>query len=162
MTDKLRHVWPLFAFLVSGALLAGAHAFETFGHMAPCAMCLQQREVHWWILGFAAALFVILRFRPGWARLIAAALGIAFLVSVYSAGHHVLVENHILPATCETSHNIDANSLRFDVHATFTAPRCDVPAWSMFGITMAGYNGLISLAMALFSFAVALAPTKKA
>jgi disulfide bond formation protein DsbB len=116
--------------------------------------------VHWWILGLALVLFALLRFRPDMARLAAGALFIGFAVSVYFAGRHVGVEHHWIPAQCETA-KFDPNSLRFDVHATVTMPRCDVPAWSMFGITMAGYNALISLVMALASLIIALTPSRK-
>lgn len=160
MIMTFRPIWPLVALLVSAALLAGAHAFETFGHMAPCVMCLQQREVHWWILGLAAAAFIAVRLRPNWARPAAFVLGLAFLVSVFFAGRHVAVEQHWIPAQCEAG-KIDPNALRFDVHATITMPRCDVPAWSMFAITMAGYNALISLAMVTLSFVLAFAPMRK-
>jgi disulfide bond formation protein DsbB len=40
-------------------------------------------------------------------------------------------------------------------------PHCDIPAWTMFGVSMAGYNALISLALALASFVVASAPERK-
>ena len=160
MITPLRPIWPLIALLVSAALLAGAHAFETFGHMAPCVMCLQQRVVHWWILGLAAAAFVVVRVRPNWARPVAFVIGLAFLVSVYFAGRHVAVEHHWIAAQCEAV-KFDPNALRFDPHATIAMPRCDVPAWSMFGITMAGYNALISLAMVILSFVIAFARTRK-
>ena len=160
MIISLRPLWSLVALLVSAALLGGAHAFETFGHMAPCVMCLQQRDVHWGIIGLAAAAFIAVRLQPVWARPAAFVIGLAFLVSVYFAGRHVAVEQHWIPAQCEAG-KFDPNALRFDVHASFSAPRCDVPAWSMFGITMAGYNGLISLAMAILSFVIAFAPMRK-
>ena len=159
MMDRLRPLWPLYALLVSGALLAGAHAFETFGHMAPCAMCLQQREVHWWILGFAALALIAVRVRPQTQRLAAGALGVAFLVSAYFAARHVAVEHHWIPAQCEAT-SFNAHDLSFDMNAPLVAPHCDVPAWMMFGVSMAGYNALISLAAALLSFTVALAPAK--
>ena len=38
--------WPFFALLASAAMLAVAHGFETFGHLAPCHLCLKQREGH--------------------------------------------------------------------------------------------------------------------
>ena len=44
--------------LASAAMLATAHAFQTFGHLAPCTLCLKQREVYWVVLTiclFAAA-----------------------------------------------------------------------------------------------------------
>lgn len=52
--------WPLVAAMVSGAILAGAYAFEIFGGLAPCPLCIAQRWVHIWIIlagvaGFIAA-----------------------------------------------------------------------------------------------------------
>ena len=156
---SVRPNWPLVAFAGSAALLAGAHAFETFGAMAPCALCLQQREVHWGIATLAVLGFVAVRFRPSLAGLIAALLGLAFLVSVAAAARHVAVEEHWIVAQCETTPRL--GNLTFGADATFTQPHCDVAAWRMFGISMAGYNALISLALAAMSFLVALAPPRK-
>ena len=50
MTNLLRPFldrWRLCALLASAAMLATAHAFETFGGLAPCQLCLRQREVYW-------------------------------------------------------------------------------------------------------------------
>ena len=44
---SLRTAWPVLAALASAAMLAAAHAFETFGGYAPCMLCLRQREVYW-------------------------------------------------------------------------------------------------------------------
>ena len=63
MTGALRPFlarWPLVAALVSAAMLAIAHAFERFGGLAPCTLCLRQREVYWvalavGLVGFALA-----------------------------------------------------------------------------------------------------------
>ena len=46
--------WRLFALLASVAMLATAHAFETFGGLAPCELCLKQRTVYWVAGEFAA------------------------------------------------------------------------------------------------------------
>jgi disulfide bond formation protein DsbB len=48
-----------------------------------------------------------------------------------------------------------------DFEGRFEVPKCDQITWSMFGVSMAGYNALISLAMALASFAVAILPERK-
>ena len=37
--------------LVSASRIVGAHAFERLGGMAPCLLCLDQREAHWTALG---------------------------------------------------------------------------------------------------------------
>ena len=50
--------WRMCAVLVSAAMLAIAHGFETFGGLAPCLLCLKQREVYWVALGLAAVFMV--------------------------------------------------------------------------------------------------------
>ena len=52
-------------------------------------------------------------------------------------------------------------SLVFDVNAKLDVPHCDAPAWTMLGVSMAGYNALISVAMAIASAFVAFAPDRK-
>ena len=53
----LRH-WPALAFVTSAAMLAIAHAFETLGHLAPCTLCLYERQVYWLALPVAALAFI--------------------------------------------------------------------------------------------------------
>jgi disulfide bond formation protein DsbB len=153
--------WPFFTLLLSGAMLAAAHAFESFGGLAPCPLCLDQREWHWGVVGVSVAAIVLLRFRLGFARLADAALGLVLLGAAGMAAYHVAVEHHLIIAQCDA--RIDPNqNLTFDIEGTFEAPKCDEPAWMMFGISMAGYNALLSLIVALKSFALALWPTKAA
>jgi disulfide bond formation protein DsbB len=154
----LRPYWPLVALVASGALLAAAHAFERFGGLAPCALCLDQREWHWGVVGSAALGFVVLRFRPGLSRWVAAVLGLVLLGSFAMASYHVAVEQHWVSAQCEA----DPGGLSaFDVSAPLVVPSCDTPAWTMFAISMAGYNALISLALALASFVIAFTPAPR-
>jgi len=156
LVDPLRPRWPLVALIVSAALLAGAHAFETFGHLAPCPMCLSQREWHWGIV--AIALLALVTRKD--ARAAAFVLALAYLGSFAMAAWHVAVEQHWVIAQCETGPG--GGSLVFDINAAVDIPHCDTPAWTMLGISMAGYNGLISLGMALVSAIVALMPERKA
>ncbi|MBS0384172.1 MAG: disulfide bond formation protein B [Proteobacteria bacterium] len=152
--DALRSRWPLAALVVSAALLAGAHAFETFGHLAPCPMCLAQREWHWGIV--AIALLALIARRQ--ARTVAFILALAYLGSFAMAAWHVAVEQHWVAAQCETG---PGGSLVFDLNAKLDIPHCDTPAWTMFGVSMAGYNALISLGMAVLSAVFAFAPMGK-
>jgi disulfide bond formation protein DsbB len=83
------------------------------------------------------------------------------LVLLGSAGmgaYHVAVEQHWVTAQCEAD---AVGNLTFDPNAEVVAPSCDEIAWSLFGISMAGYNALISLLLALASFAVAWTPERK-
>ena len=95
MTNVLRPFldrWRLVAVLVAAAMLATAHAFETFGGYAPCTLCLRQREVYWAILGLGAASMVLVRLPggPRWREATCWVLALVFLagcaVAVYHAG----------------------------------------------------------------------------
>ena len=154
MLDALGPRWPLVALLMSGALLAGAHGFETFGHLPPCPMCLAQREWHW---GVVAIALLALGARQE-ARAAAFILALAYLGSFAMAAWHVAVEQHWVAAQCETG---PGGSLVFDVNAKLDVPHCDTPAWTMLGVSMAGYNALISMAMTIASAFVAFAPDRK-
>lgn len=157
MLDRARPLWPAIALMVSAALLAGAHAFETFGHMAPCQMCLAQREWHWGIVALAIAAFLHIRRRPEQARWAAFLIALAFIGSFAMAAKHTAVELHWIPETCEFE-NTGPISFRAPVGPVV---RCDTPQWNLFGLTMANYNALISLAMALLSGLIAFAPERK-
>ncbi len=157
MLASVRPYWPLLTALASGAMLATAHAFERFGGLAPCALCLDQREWHWGVAAVSLAAFSLLRFRPDWARFAAGAVGLTLLGSAGMAFYHVAVEQHWIVAQCE----IDTSDLTIDFGAPINAIPCDAIAWQMFGVSMAGWNGIVSLLLAIASFAVALYPERK-
>jgi disulfide bond formation protein DsbB len=136
----------------SAALLAGAHAFERFGGLAPCALCLDQRQAHWAALGVALAglaLGMIFKTR----RVVAAAVGACALVYLVSAGlafYHTGVEHKFWPgpATCSGSAaTLPAGSLDDVLNGTAPVVSCTDAAWTLFGVSMAGYNLLISAAL---------------
>jgi len=144
----------LLAALTSAGLLAGAHAFETFGGLAPCKLCLDQREAHWAGLGVALA-GVILAFALKARRAAAAAAGACALIYVVSSGlaaYHAGVERHYWPGpkTCSGGGpvNVEGLDLGAELGAPASGPSCDAVAWEFLGVTMAGYNLLISAGLA--------------
>lgn len=142
--------------LVSVLLLAGAHAFEHLGGLAPCPLCLDQREVHWVALAVTlvgAMAYIVL----GGRSLQMGAIGAASGVFAWSAGlatYHAGVEWKLWqgPKTCEmTSDSPDIIQDAGDILGSLDQMKgvpCDEAAWRLFGISMAGYNALISLALA--------------
>jgi disulfide bond formation protein DsbB len=156
---RVRPIWPLLSLLVSAALLAGAHAFQRFGGLEPCPLCLDQRNWHWAVIGVSLAALVLARLRPQWLRLGVFAIALVLLGSFAQAAYHVAVEQGWLIAQCDAA--VDLDNLSLDPNAELSAAKCDQIAWSLFGVSMAGYNALISLLMALASFAVAAAPRPK-
>ncbi len=152
--------WPLWAGLASLSALAIAHAFEHFGGLQPCALCLRQREVYWLALVIAIVGMAIMRARPDWrvGRGVTALLGLTFLTGAIVAGYHAGVEWHFWPGptTCTGTggalDGFNAADLSAALGTASKAPACDQIPWSFAGISMAGWNMVLSLMLASASF----------
>ncbi|KAB7646570.1 disulfide bond formation protein B [Polymorphobacter fuscus] len=138
--------WPVTALLLTGpaALLGGALAFQHVGGLAPCEMCLWQR----WALVAALALALL-----GWvlrhARAVLALSALAVLAGAAIAVFHVGVEQHWWPGITACAAAPVTGSAADVMGQIMAQPlvRCDAIAWSLFGISMAGWNALISIAI---------------
>jgi disulfide bond formation protein DsbB len=161
MLARLRPIWPLVTLAFSGAMLAAAiFYFQNRLGLAPCPLCLDQRNWHWGVLAVSAVAFIVMRFRPGLSRWMVLPIGLVLLGSAAMGAYHVAVEQHWVVAQCDA--RIDPNDIRpLDFGETFEAPKCDEIAWSLWGVSMAGWNAIASLLMALASFVVAAAPERK-
>lgn len=156
-------------FAVSAVLLAAAHLFERVGGLSPCILCLDQREAHWAALGVAAAGLVLAR--PFKSKLgAAAAVGALALVYAVSAGlsfYHTGVEYHFWPgpAICAaggTGGPLDLDALAAALEGPADAPACDEVQWRLLGVSMAGYNMLISAGLFALTLFAAVAETRRA
>jgi disulfide bond formation protein DsbB len=139
----------LLAVFVPAALLAGAFGSEYIGHLTPCEMCWWQRYAHLAALVPAALAFTAPA-PSGRARalvlLAALAIAVSGAIGFYQAG----VERHIFEGftTCtSTAHGTSTADLLKQIMA---APliRCDEIQWSWLGISMAGWNAIVSLGSA--------------
>jgi disulfide bond formation protein DsbB len=154
--------WPLFALLASAAMLAAAHAFETFGHLAPCALCLKQREAYWIALAIASAGIAgeFTPWREPTRRIAAALLTLAFLYGAGLAVYHAGAEWKWWPgpAACTGgAGGVSSGDLEAILKGDkITMPACDKAAWVFLGLSMAGWNALISAGLAALSGAAAL------
>jgi len=143
--------YPIFALLISAGLLIGAWIFQYgFGYL-PCTMCYWQRHAHKAVVGLAVLALVWRYFKPdapqtGFFRVI---LIVAFLGSAALAFYHVGVE-HLWwegPKTCGSGAvNLGKPvDLMAELDKKIKPPACTDVVWSLFGISMAGYNTLASL-----------------
>ncbi|MDB5475737.1 MAG: disulfide bond formation protein DsbB [Phenylobacterium sp.] len=162
--------WRLTALLVSALMLAIAHGFQTFGGYQPCTLCLRQREVYW-VAGALALAFMILVRLPGGARLRQLscwALGLVFLAGCGIAVYHAGAEWKFWPgpSTCSSAGGaggVSAASMQALINgAKIRPPACDQAAWVFAGLSMAGWNALASLGLAVLSFAAALRERSRA
>lgn len=158
MISRLRPIWPVVTLLASGAMLAAAILyFQNYMGLQPCALCLQQRYWHWAVVGVSALALVVSRVQPKWTNWAIVIIGLVLLGSAAMGAYHVAVEQKWVVAQCDVGGAIDASQLSLEnLGDDLRPPRCDEIAWSLFGISMAGYNAIISLLLALASFWVAL------
>ena len=150
--------WPAIAVAVSAFMLAAAHAFETFGHLAPCPLCLRQREVYWALIAMTPTGLVLWRLVPKRRFLVALnmMIGLVFVVGVVVAFYHSGVEWGLLPppAGCSGEGPIDPMAIQ-DFSKPMQVPSCTDAPFYILGLSMAGWNGVISAIMAVLSFIAA-------
>jgi disulfide bond formation protein DsbB len=131
------------ALLLAGpaALLGGALAFQYIGGLAPCEMCMWQR----WALVATLAL-ALLGWAVGHARVVLALAALAVLAGAGIAAFHVGVEQHWWRGITACAAAPLAGTTAEVMSEIMAAPlvRCDAIAWSFFGISMAGWNALVS------------------
>ncbi|MBV9512413.1 MAG: disulfide bond formation protein B [Caulobacteraceae bacterium] len=156
----LRH-WLVTALATSAAMLAVAHAFQTFGGLQPCHLCLQQRLVYWIALGVTLIGLGFSRTPIGtrWSFVFGWLLALVFGTGTAIAVRHAGAEWKWWPApqSCSGVGAASAADLqRLLSGATFAPPRCDVAPWRFLGLSMAGWNALISLKLTGWSLAFGL------
>ena len=150
--------WPVTAVILSALMLAASHAFETFGKLYPCPLCLRQREVYWALIAMTLTGLVLWRIRPTRRFLIAlnVLIGLVFGVGVVVAFYHSGVEWHIFPppAGCAGEGPIDIMDMG-SIDRPMTVPSCTDAPFYILGLSMAGWNGVISAVLAVLSFIAA-------
>ena len=128
----------------SALLLVGAFLFQMIGY-PPCEMCLWQRWPHAFAFVIGIAFLVI----P--SRIIALLGGLTVATSGAIGVYHAGVEQKWWegPTTC-TSGDISNLTPEQLLEQIMNAPlvRCDEIAWAMAGISMAGWNAIISFFLA--------------
>lgn len=140
----------LLSLLVPAAMLAAAYAFQYLGGLYPCEMCWWQRWAHMAALAFAAASFA-LRGMPDKGRAMVWLAALAIFVSGAIGGYHAGVEAGIFEGLTQCATTVSSGSAADLLRDIMAAPivRCDQVPWSLFGISMAGWNAILSIAASL-------------
>ena len=140
--------------LGSVALLLAAVAFQYLGGLPPCPLCIDQRWAH----GIAIALGVLVLVWP--RRGLAVLAGFAVLVGAGIALYHAGIEQQWWagPTTCTAPDpgTVPSGELLDRILET-PVVLCDQIAWSWLGISMAGWNAILSAVIAVLWFRAAAA-----
>ncbi|MDF0541118.1 disulfide bond formation protein B [Sphingobium sp. H39-3-25] len=152
----------LVAIMAPVLLLGGALVSQYVFGLHPCEMCMWQRWPH--LAGIILALDAIVhRRRERVSAVIVVLAALAIGTSGAIGAFHAGVEYGWWEGltTCSTSPS--GGSAQDVLNNILAAPltRCDVAPWSLFGISLAGYNAIFSLGATLLCF-VFLARWRKA
>ncbi|HEX8653668.1 MAG TPA: disulfide bond formation protein B [Allosphingosinicella sp.] len=136
----------LLAVLVPAALLAGAYGSQYLGGLTPCEMCYWQRWPHFLALALGLLSFALAARMPDRGRSLVWLAALAILTSGAIGAYHAGVELKIFEGFTQCSGLGAGNSL----HDILSAPlvRCDQVQWSLLGISMAGWNAILSIGFA--------------
>jgi len=136
----------LIALVLPLALLAGAFGSQYFGGLYPCEMCWWQRYAHFAALVFAVPAFLFpARSGPSRTLVLLAALAIAVSggIAVYHAGVEAKIFEGFTQCTALSKSGSTADLLKEITHAPLV--RCDEVQFRFLGITLAGWNAILSL-----------------
>jgi disulfide bond formation protein DsbB len=138
--------------LVAAATIAGAWFFQLVLDIVPCPMCLEQRWAYYAIIPLAV--LIAIGATAGAPRgVLLVGLTLIALAALCNAGYgayHAGVEWKFWqgPSSCTgATLNLGGGSLLDQLDKVKVVP-CDVVQWRFLGISLAGYNALISLLMA--------------
>ncbi|PHQ72442.1 MAG: disulfide bond formation protein B [Sneathiella sp.] len=143
-----------------GALGAAFTSQYVFG-LWPCVLCLYQRWPYAAVIAIALIGIGLRRKMGSGIFLLFCAVG--FAATALIGGFHVGVEQGWWEGTTEcvgdTSKALSLQDLKAQI---MSAPvvRCDDIAWSLFGISMAGFNVIAAAIMTVFSLVAALHSSK--
>jgi len=146
VTSRLKLAQRL-ALGVPALLLAGAYTSEYGFGLFPCEMCWWQRYPH-----FAAVALALLSTAAQPRRLWIALAALAILASGLVGAFHAGVEYGWWEGITACASNIEAGG--DPLAAIMNAPlvRCDVAPWTLAGISLAGFNALVSVTSAVAIF----------
>ena len=133
----------------SVAVLGAALLSQYWGGLAPCELCLLERAPWWVAIGIAIATLLVPRALA--LPLSAMLLALVFLASTALGFYHVGVEQHWFagPTACTAGGAAPTSVDALRAQLVGKQPvMCDQVQWSLFGLSLAGWNMIASAIMA--------------
>ena len=137
-------------FVVALATILGAWAFEAAGYL-PCELCLKQRLAYYLAIPISLLMVFLYGQSSSLQKNVMIVLGLIMLASCIFGIYHSGVEWKFWAGPTECTGNF-AGGLP---DLTKKAVMCDQAAIRILGISLAGYNAIISAALAVLAFSKA-------
>jgi disulfide bond formation protein DsbB len=135
--------------LISVFVVGIAYIMETQFGVLSCKLCVFERMM--FIITGLTAFLTYLFFPPRLQSVIIFIIGMFFFMGAGIALYHVAIQHHWveLPMFCNTNDFTGVQSVQALKELLLKTPfvRCDQVTWSFMGISLAGYNALLSLYM---------------
>jgi disulfide bond formation protein DsbB len=138
---------------IAAATLAGAWFIQLVLDIRPCPLCLEQRYAYYLVIPLGA-LIALAASRDVSRGVVLAGLAVLAIATLGNAGlatYHAGVEWHLWqgPTDCTGPiGNLGSAGNLLERLATVKVVRCDEVQWKFLGLSLAGYDVLISLLMA--------------
>jgi disulfide bond formation protein DsbB len=138
---------------LGAATIAGAWFFQLVLDIRPCPLCLEQRYAYYFAIPIALVTAALARrgAAPVVLKALFAILGLALVANAALGAYHAGVEWGLWQGPTDCTGPIgdlgNASSL-LERLQTEKVVRCDEVQWRFLGLSLAGYNVLISLVMA--------------
>jgi disulfide bond formation protein DsbB len=138
---------------IAAATLAGAWFFQLVLGLVPCPLCLEQRYAYYLAVPLGA-LVAVAAANDAPRGVVLAGLALLALAALGNAGlgaYHAGVEWKFWPGPTECTGpvgNLGSAGNLLERLDTVKVIRCDEVQWTFLGLSLAGYNVLISLLMA--------------
>jgi len=143
-SDRL---YPTLLIIAGGAALATASVAQYGFGFDPCVLCLYQRVP----FALAIVLGTVGLVRPRWLAVVFALAALAFAANGVLAVYHVGVEQHLWVSAAGCGGQLPTQISVADLIASLDQKRpkpCDAVDWTLFGVSMAGWNVVYSFALA--------------
>ena len=138
------------SFLVSSIMLVSAFYLEHFHGALPCDLCITQRWFHVLIITYSLILIFIVKTNLISKELILLGLSIVWIMSSIAGTYHFGIEMKFWKGPEECSSNIDFSKDLLTYLLNKSTIKCDEVMFSVFGLSLAAWNAILSLGMFLF------------
>ena len=148
------------AFVIGLGTIAAAWGYQIIGGYVPCKLCYQQRIPYYVGLPILLLALAVIGRNPSLSRLLAGLGGVVFLVGFGLGSYHAGAEWGFWPGPSDCGGGVgpvtDAGSLLAQMRSTRIVS-CTEATWRLFGLSFAGWNAALSLAVCGLAVTGALA-----